>query len=187
MSFVADLWLPILLSAVFIFVISSIIHMVLPIHKNDFQKMANEDHVLASLREHGVQPGDYMFPGCNSMKEMSSPEMKEKFERGPVGYLTVMDGPFNMGPSLVYWFIYTLVVSFFVAYVASSGLPAGANYLAVFRLTGTVAVLAYATAPIPNSIWKGVPWSTTLKHVFDGLIYGLATAGTFGWLWPSGA
>jgi hypothetical protein len=24
----------------------------------------------------------------------------------------------------------------------------------------------------------------TIKHVIDGLIYGLLTAGTFGWLWP---
>jgi len=24
----------------------------------------------------------------------------------------------------------------------------------------------------------------TIKEVVDGLIYGLLTAGTFGWLWP---
>jgi len=24
-----------------------------------------------------------------------------------------------------------------------------------------------------------------MKHAFDGLVYGLLTAGVFGWLWPS--
>jgi hypothetical protein len=27
-------------------------------------------------------------------------------------------------------------------------------------------------------------WGTTIKEVIDGLVYGLLTAGTFGWLWP---
>jgi hypothetical protein len=29
-----------------------------------------------------------------------------------------------------------------------------------------------------------MPWSIVLKESFDGLIYSLLTAGTFGWLWP---
>src|SRR5687768_16961201 len=86
----SELWLPIVLSAVFVFVVSSLIHMVLQIHKGDCKKLAGEEKVLDALRSTGVQPGEYMFPGCNSMKEMSSPEMAAKYKQGPVGYLVVM-------------------------------------------------------------------------------------------------
>jgi len=44
--------------------------------------------------------------------------------------------------------------------------------------------MSYGLGPIVNAIWKGQPWSVTLKEIFDGLVYGLLTAGTFGWLWP---
>jgi len=54
----------------------------------------------------------------------------------------------------------------------------------VFRVAGTVAFMAYGVGHIVNSIWMGQPWSNTLKHVFDGLVYSLLLAGTFGWLWP---
>lgn len=37
------LWLPILLSAVIVFVASSIIHMAIPIHKNDYRQLPDED------------------------------------------------------------------------------------------------------------------------------------------------
>ena len=73
-----DLWLPILLSAVFVFVVSSILHMLIPIHKGDFKKMPGEEKVLEEMRAQGVQPGSYMFPYVGSPKEMCSPEMIEK-------------------------------------------------------------------------------------------------------------
>ena len=37
---------------------------------------------------------------------------------------------------------------------------------------------------VPAAIWMGKPWSVAWKEVFDGLLYGLVTAGAFGWLWP---
>lgn len=188
MAFLAELWLPILLSAVFVFIVSSIIHMALPIHKGDCIKMNNEDAVLQALRANGVTPGVYMFPRAASMKDMSSPEMVEKCKRGPVGWLTLLPpGGFNIGKSLVGWFINCLIVGTLVAYVGWHALGAAAPYLSVFRITGAAAILGYAVGQIDNSIWKGVPWSTTAKFIVDGVIYGLVTAGTFGWLWPSAA
>jgi len=56
--------------------------------------------------------------------------------------------------------------------------------LAVFRITGTVAWLAYGAATVPDAIWFGRPWSAIGKNLFDALMYGLLTAGFFGWLWP---
>ncbi|HYM35348.1 MAG TPA: hypothetical protein VET48_08135, partial [Steroidobacteraceae bacterium] len=67
------LWLPILLSAVIVFVVSSIIHMVLPWHKSDYPKLSNEDKVLDALRPLSVPPGDYMMPRPATRQEMSSP------------------------------------------------------------------------------------------------------------------
>jgi len=185
MELLTDLWLPILLSAVFVFIVSSVLHMVLPIHKGDYKKLPGEDTVLGAMREQGVEPGCYMFPCPGSMKDMGSPEMIEKYQQGPVGFMTVIrSGPPAMGKSLVLWFLYSVLISLFVAYVAALGLPRGADYRKVFRVTGTVAVVAYALSNIPNSIWKGERWMITFKFIFDGVVYGLVTAGTFGWLWP---
>jgi len=43
---ITALWLPILLSAVIVFVASSIIHMLLPIHKSDYRKLPDEEKVM---------------------------------------------------------------------------------------------------------------------------------------------
>ena len=79
-----DLWLPILLSAVFVFIASSIIHMVIPIHQSDYQKLPAEEDLREAMRGQGVQPGEYLFPCPASVKDMSSPEHLEKLKQGPV-------------------------------------------------------------------------------------------------------
>ncbi len=40
MDFLTELWLAILLSAVFVFIVSSVIHMALPVHKNDVRPIS---------------------------------------------------------------------------------------------------------------------------------------------------
>ncbi len=182
-----ELWLPILLSAVFVFIVSSILHMVIPIHKGDFKKLPGEEKILAEMRSQGVQPGSYRFPFAETMKEMGSHEMLEKLKRGPVGILTMLPtGPCNMGKSLVLWFVYSLLVGLLVAHAAAVGLHRGAGFAPVFHLTGAAAILGYAIGALPESIWKGQKWSITFKFVFDGVVYGLVTGATFGWLWPAG-
>ena len=185
MAFAIELWLPILLSAVFVFVVSSVIHMALPIHKSDVRRMKNEDAVLEAMRANGVGPGAYMFPFPASMKEMSSPEMVEKIRKGPVGWLTVLPpGGFRIGISLLWWFVNCLIVSVLVAYVGWYGLGPGAGFRQVFRVTGTAAILGYAVGHLHESIWKGACWGTTAKFILDGVLYGLVTAATFGGFWP---
>ncbi len=185
MATIAALWLPILLSAVFVFILSSLFHMVLPWHKGDFKQLENEDGVMDALRPFGIKPGDYAFPRPASMKDMKSNEFKEKQEKGPVMIMTVYpSGQQSMGGKLVLWFLYSIVIGIFAAYVASRALPAGAHYLQVFRFTGVTTFLCYSVALWQQSIWLGRPWSTTFKNTVDALIYALFTAGTFGWLWP---
>ena len=179
------LWLPILLSAVIVFVVSSIIHTVLPWHKSDYARVPNEDKVMDALRPLAIPPGDYMLPRPSSSQEMRSPDFAEKVKRGPVMVLTVMPNRMMpMGKNLAIWFLYSAIISLFAAYVAGRALPVGAPYLRVFRFAGTTAFLGYSGALWQMSIWYRRAWSTTIKSTIDGLIYGLLTAGTLGWLWP---
>ena len=128
---IVSLWLPILLSAVIVFIASSIIHMLLKYHRSDFGRVPSEDEVMDALRPFNIPPGDYVIPCAGKAKET--------------------------------------------------------DYLAVFRFAGCAAFLGYAMALLQNSIWYKRKWSATLKSMFDGLIYALLTAGTFGWLWPGTA
>jgi len=182
MGFLGALWLPIVLSAVIVFVGSSVIHMVLPFHKNDYSRLPDEEKARTALR--GVARGWYVIPYCTH-KDMKSPEVLKKYEEGPVGLLTVFpSGPPALPKFLGMWFIFCLVISFFTAYLAWHTVTAGSNYLVVFRVAGTAAFMAYGLGGLSNGIWKGLPWGNVIKEAFDGLIYALLTAGTFGWLWP---
>ncbi len=182
---VMSLWLPILLSAVIVFVASSIIHMVLPYHRNDFRKLPNEDGVMDALRKLGVPPADYCFPKPDSMKAMKDPAFREKWSKGPDGLMTVFpSGPPSMAKNLVQWFLYCVVVGIFAAYIAGRALQPGAHYLSVFRFAGCTAFIGYSLALWQNTIWYHRSWVTTVKLNIDGLIFGLLTAGVFGWLWP---
>ena len=179
------LWLPILLSAVIVFVVSSIIHMALSWHKTDYLQVPNEEQFRNALRPLAVPPGDYMVPRPSSAKDMGTPEFAEKLKQGPVMIVTVLPNRLMpMTQNLVFWFLYSTVVGFFAAYVAGHGLPAGAPYLRVFQLVGVTAFIGYSLALWQFSIWYRRAWSTTIKATVDGLIYALLTAATFSWLWP---
>lgn len=180
-----SLLIPIVVSAVFVFIASSIIHMATPFHKNDLMKFPNEDDVQNALRPLGLRPGDYGLPKADSMKDMSSPEFLAKIKAGPVAWITIRPaGQFNMTASLVQWFIYSIVVSIFAAYITGVALATGAAYLKVFQISGAVAFTGYSLGLTQASIWWGKNWGATIRSMIDGLIYALLTAGTFGWLWP---
>jgi hypothetical protein len=110
-------------------------------------------------------------------------DAQEQLKTGPVGSLIVRDAP-NLGKSLAFYFLFTLAVSFLVAYIGYAAIPAGADYRHVFRVLGTAAFLAYSAAEVPAAIWFGHTWSSVWKSVIDGLVFGLLTGGVFGWLWP---
>ena len=185
MTGLSALWLPILLSAVIVFVVSSIIHTVLPWHKGDYRRVPDEDRVRDALRPFAIPPGDYMVPRPSSTRDMSSPDFAEKIKQGPVMLLTVMPNRIMpMGKSLALWFLYSAIISLFAAYVAGRALPPGTPYPQVFRFAGTTAFLGYSGALWQMSIWYHRSWTITVKSTIDGLLYGLLTAGTFGWLWP---
>lgn len=179
------LWLPIVISAVVVFFLSFLFHTVLPLHKNDYVKLPDEDKVMDALRPFRIPPGDYMMPRPGGRDAMKSPEFLKKQNDGPVAIMTIMpNGPHSMGKSLGSWFVFLLVVGLFAAYVCSRALEPGAPYLKVFRFAGVTAFACYAMAGWQESIWYQRKLSTTIKNNFDGLVYALFTAGVFGWLWP---
>lgn len=153
-----SLWLPIVLSAVLVFITSSIIHMVLKYHNRDYTRLPNEDAVRAAMRSGNPAPAQYVVPYCADMKAMETPEMKQKYTEGPVAVINMLrPGVPRMGNYLIQWFIFSLVVSLFVAYVAGSAISPGARYLHVFRIVGATAFLAYAAGQVPAAIWMGKP------------------------------
>jgi hypothetical protein len=179
------LWLPILVSSVIVFAVSSVIHMFTPWHKGDYPTIPNEAKVMDALRPLAIPPGDYMFPRPSSMEEMRSQEFAAKRSKGPAMIVTVLpNGPVTMGRELVLWFVFSIVVGFYAAYVAGRALPAGAPYLRVFQFVGATAFAAYSFAIWPLAIWYRRSLGTTIRSTVDGLMYALLTAGVFGWLWP---
>ena len=181
---ISTLWLPILLSAVAVFAVSSVMHMFLGYHWNDLRAPPKADAVLDALRGLNIPPGDYALPKADSMQHMRSPEYQEKFKRGPVVLLNVSTGDMAMGKNLSQWFVYLLLVGICCAYIAGRELSPGAHYLAVFRIVGFTAFMAYALALPQASIWYRRNWRMTLFGMFDGLVFALLTGGMFGWLWP---
>ncbi len=184
---IGALWLPILLSAIAVWVASALFWTVMPHHKSDYAKLPDEDAARRALTPQALVPGQYMIPHAVTHKDLQDAETTRKFEEGPVGFFTVLPpGVPTMGSKIMLSVVFYFVISIVVAYLASRTLDPGAEYLAVFRVTGTVAWLAYGTATVPDAIWFGRPWSGIVKGLLDALVFGLLTAGVFGWLWPAG-
>ena len=185
MTELSALWLPILLSSIIVFLVSSVIHMASPWHKGDYPRLQNEDELRAALRPLAIPPGDYMVPRAASNEDMRSAEFKAKYARGPVMVVTVWpSGSQSIGRSLILWFAYCLVAGGFTAYIVGNALPAGATYMQVFKGATAAGFACYALGLWQMSIWYRRAWSATIKASVDGLIYASLTAGMLGWLWP---
>lgn len=182
-----SLWLPVIVSAVAVWLVSAIAHMVLKYHKADYKGLPDEESIAAAIRKAAPAPGQYMMPHCSDQGRMKDPAVQQRFKDGPVALLTVMpNGLPNMGRYLVQWFLYCLLVSFAVAYLARHTLDFGSAPLEVMRVTGAAAFLAYGLGCIPNSIWSGLPWGNTVRSLIDAVLYAAATSAVFRFLWPTG-
>ncbi len=183
----AQLWLPVLVSAVAVFFASAVIWMALPYHKADIRPLPDEkafDDAIAGL---DIKPGLYMFPNCQDTKDMKSDAFKERFRSGPWGTITIMGKAPNFGMNLLRTFIVYLVVSVFVAYLTGLALPAGAEYMRVFRIAGAAAVLGHCMGSLANDFFLGKPARFIVTSFIDGVIFALIVAGVFAAMWPEGA
>lgn len=188
MDALISLWLPILVSAVVVFLASSVIWMALPIHKKDYKRLGSaEGAIMSAVREARLAAGMYMFPGCDPKTFKDDPAAQQKFKEGPWGVVMIMASSCSIGRSLSLWMLNLVLTSIFIAYIAGVALPPGASYLKVFQIVGATAFLAHGGGVLCDSIWKGRPWSLLPGALFDAIVYALLTAGVFGWLWPKAA
>jgi hypothetical protein len=186
MNAVLSLWLPILLSAVAVFIISSLVHMLLKVHASDYGSLSNEDAIRDAIRAGNPAPGRYVIPKCGEMKDMATEAMKRKYAEGPVGHITLLpNGQPNMGKYLGMWFLLCVLVSAVVAILASRLIPMnhGAARGAA-KFAAIVSFIAYGFGTFQESIWTGRPWSQTIKYLFDAALYAAGTGAVFYWLWP---
>jgi hypothetical protein len=130
-----------------------------------------------------------MFPGCGSSAEMKSDEYKQRYAAGPWGSIRVLGQRPNFGRNLMLVFLVYVIVGIFVAYITDRAMAGHVNpsYLEVFRFAGTVAVASYVLGALPGAIFMAKPLRFTITDTIDGVVYGLLTAGVFGWLWPESA
>lgn len=186
MHLLSALWLPVLLSAVAVFVISSLIHMVLKWHAGDYGTLANEDAIRAAIRAANPPPGRYVIPACGDMKDMASEEMKRKYAEGPIGHLTIgPNGQPNMGKYLGQWFLWSLVVAAVAGYLAGRVFGLDHNHArAAAKLVGAVTFIAHGFGTVTESIWMMRPWSSSVKYLADSALYAIGSALVFLWLWP---
>ena len=184
MELLLPLWLPILLSAAVVWIVSTIFGMPFLHHKNDFIGLPDEDAFMDSLRKSGIKPGNYLFPDFRSPAAMKSEKVSKALEAGPVGHLSVWQPPLTMGGKLAATFIVYLVVSLLIAYLASVTLPKTAEFAKVFQVVGTAGILAYSFSFIPNAIWFGAYKRTIVASIIDGIVCGAITGAIFAWRWP---
>ena len=182
----ASLWLPIVLSAVFVFIASALNNMFLKFwHTPDYRKFSNEDEIRAAINAGNPEPGQYSLPYC-SPDAMKDPAMKEKFAQGPLGMVNLRrPGSISMGVTFLQWFLFCLLVALFCAMIAAHAVPPGADPHLVFHVTALAAVMAYAFGCFTDAIWWSVPWRSAFKYIVDGIIYAIITGFTFQWLWPA--
>jgi len=178
-------WLPVLVSAVGVFVASSLVHMVFKWHMSEYRGLSNEDAVRAAIREGNPPPGLYVMPRCTDMKQMREEPMLQKYREGPIAFLTlVKPGPPRMGKPLALWFSYNLLVACVGGALAVHYVGVGGHGHDAAHLAGMLALMAYAGGPLQQGIWMGKPWSAVAKELLDAFIYALVTVFAFAWLWP---
>lgn len=184
MLFAMELWKPILLGGLAVFVMSALVWTLLPHHRTEWAKLMNEDAVGEALRGASPAPGLYAIPHMGGMSGAGTTEEKAKLIRGPIAYITILrNGAPAMGPMMVKSALSSIVIAFFIAYVGWHTLPPGTEYLKVFRVVGTMGFMTYALGSMSESIWFGRPWSSFALQALDALMYGLILGGVFGWLW----
>lgn len=185
MELLIPLWLPILLSAAVVWIISAVVWTAMPHHKQDFIRLPDEDGFMDDLRKSGIKPGNYVFPDFRGSEAMKSEKVQKALEHGPVGHLSLWPTPLTMGGKLVATFIVYLVVSILIAYLTRVALPGAAPFAKVFQLAGTAGILAYCFSFIPNAVWFGSYKRTIVANIVDGIAYGLITGAIFAWRWPA--
>jgi hypothetical protein len=185
MTAYTSLLLPILVSAVAVFIVSSVLHTALPWHHKDWKQLPNEGDVQDAMRKAGVTPGDYMLPFPGGEGGMKNPTFRERMTAGPQATMIVRAGGMpNMGAYLGKWFAHLVVVSALCAFNVAHAAEPGGDTHRVFHFVALPAFLAYGLALWQDQIWYGKSTATSIRNTIDALLYALVTAFVFMWMWP---
>lgn len=181
---VVDLWLPILVATLAVFFLSMIFWTIAPHHKPEARPLNSEQALFAMIKSQGVTPGSYYFPFCDAA-DMKTDDGSRRYAEGPWGRLVLYTRRPSMGASLLGSFALYLAASVALAYLGSLTIAPGAEFAPVMRVMGIGAALAYTVAVMPQIIWFDRRWKVFAAHLFDGVVYGVATGAAFALLWPS--
>jgi hypothetical protein len=185
MAFLVALWLPIIASAVAVWITSAIFWMVVGHHNKDYGHLADEAGFIAEMKKRGIGPGNYAFPNCADHSRMKDPAIQELMKNGPVGFITFLRTPMSMGGNMIKSVLVYLAISTVIGYLGWATLPhAGLEFKHGFQVLGTAGVLGYAFSHLPHGIWFGQSNRTMILCVVDGIVYGLLTGAVFCLLWP---
>ena len=177
---VFGLWLPIVLSGLATHVISTLAWIVLPHHKPEWKRLADEDDFHDWLDKKGVPADQYLFPFTRDPAEMKSDRFQEKQAKCR-GMLVLWPKPPNMGKNIGLTLTFFFVAAFIIAYLASIGLPAGASFVNVFRFVFTAGLLTHCAGQFPGIFWFR---RRVAMDLVDGVAYAVATGLIFAALWP---
>lgn len=185
MTALIDLWMPIVASALVVFILSALAWTALPHHKGDVKHCPQQDGLTDAIKSLGIAPGNYMFPCCENPKDHSSDEFKAVNDAGPWGSLNLWSAKPNMGKNLGLTFILVLVISVMVGYITGLSRHPGAEFAQVFRVATTVAFMCHVLGGGLNGIWFGKSLRFFITDAVDGLVYSFATGAIFAWFWPA--
>src|SRR5258706_16350190 len=126
---ITELWLPIVVAGVLVFMVSALLHMAFTYHDRDFAPLPDEAALLTVLKAQQIGTGNYCAPRPANRADSRSETFRQKQQTAPMIMMNVLAaGRFNMGRTMLQWFSYCIVVSLLVAYVAGHALGTGAGY-----------------------------------------------------------
>ena len=134
---------------------------------------------MTSTHDHGVPPPTPTEARYIAVQQ--SPEFQAKWAAGPRGVVTFFSTE-GMGAKLGQTFVYFLVASFFIAYIAMIAIPPGAAFLRVFRFTSTAAFMTFFAAIVPHAIWFKV---RIVGHLIESIAYAAIVGAIFAAMWPA--
>jgi hypothetical protein len=97
-----------------------------------------------------------------------------------MGVLTLFPG-MTMGRNLALTLLYFFVVSIGLAYLARLAIPAGADFLTVFRFVSTASLMTFLAALVQHAIWFRC---RIVGHIVESVLYAVIVASLFGAMWP---
>ena len=178
-----SLFFPVLLTTVALFISGFLCWAILPNHKPDWQKLPNEDEFLDAIAELNLPRGNFAYPHAMDQQSMESDTYKRAVERGTFGTVQVWGEAPKMGTNLIRQVVYLLVTNSCLAYLSTLALPAGADFMQVFRFVATAALLTFTVAVVPGTIWFK---NRLTGYLIDGVIQAVIVGAIFGSMWPAG-